>query len=232
MIYLLSAAAFAVVVISLIRILLNTPAETLARWLRRAGPIALIAIGGVLALIGRAAIGLPLAGLGLAALRRSRFGAAGGATSSARTSSVRSAYLAMTLDHDTGEIEGEVLSGPFQGRPLASLNEADLRKLLGEVAADADSVRLLEAYLDRRLSGWRERFDANAGDGLGSAPGAGAMTQEQAYQILGLQPGATLAEIREAHRRLMKRVHPDHGGTDFLAARINEAKALLIDRHR
>jgi hypothetical protein len=90
---------------------------------------------------------------------------------------------------------------------------------------------LLDAYLDRRQPGWREdlKFDRDAGEGR--AARAGNMTEKEAHEVLGLQPGAGQAEIREAHRRLIKAVHPDVGGSAFLAAKINEAKDRLIGKH-
>ncbi|MFD2239025.1 DnaJ domain-containing protein [Aureimonas populi] len=228
----LGALAALVFLLAVLRIVMVTPPERLARLLRAAGPIVLMLAGGGLALTGRAAIGIPVLGLGLAAWRRRRPPAAiGGASSSAR-STVRAAHLEMSLDHDSGDLDGKVLAGPFAAAWLSELSDTQLHALRGDMRDDAESLRLLEAYLDRRAPGWRDDAQTGDGDGLGGAPGAGPMTEQQAHEILGLQPGATTAEIREAHRRLMKRVHPDHGGTDFLAARINEAKAFLIDRHR
>jgi hypothetical protein len=90
---------------------------------------------------------------------------------------------------------------------------------------------LLETYLDGRFPVWREDPDARGGEGLGVPPGTGAMTKQEAYKILGLEAGATAADIRKAHRRLMQRLHPDLGGTSFLAARINEAKDVLLTNH-
>ena len=95
----------------------------------------------------------------------------------------------------------------------------------------SESRQLLETYLDGRFPVWREDTKANGGDGKGVAPGSGAMTKEEAYKILGLETGATAADIRKAHRRLMQRLHPDLGGTSFLAARINEAKDVLLSNH-
>jgi DnaJ-domain-containing protein 1 len=99
-------------------------------------------------------------------------------------------------------------------------------------AADPEGVRLLEAYLDRRFPHWREDAQGNGHPGAGPLPQPGAMTEEEAYQILGLQPGASLDEIRQAHRTLMKKLHPDQGGTTYLATRVNQAKEILLSRHR
>ena len=148
-------------------------------------------------------------------------------------SSVRSHYLEMELDHDTGAMSGRVIGGSFDGRRLDDLEEADLRLLYRELSGDPESLSLFEAYLDRRLPGWRDDVEDDTAAGAGGASDSGAMTDEQAYQVLGLAPGASEAEIRAAHRSLMKAVHPDQGGSTFLAAKINEAKdRLLGKRHR
>ena len=102
-------------------------------------------------------------------------------------------------------------------------------KLLREI--DADSRDLLAAYLDRREPSWREYAQRDAGAGARPA-GFSKMTEEEAYQILGLQPGASMEEISRAHRSLIKKLYPDQGGTTYLAARINEAKDVLLRRHR
>jgi hypothetical protein len=62
----------------------------------------------------------------------------------------------------------------------------------------------------------------------GSRNETAGIGREEAYEILGLQPGATKEQIKAAHRRLMQRVHPDHGGSDYLAVRVNQAKDLLL----
>lgn len=142
-------------------------------------------------------------------------------------SSVRSRYIVMTLDHDSGTVEGRVIAGAFRGADLMDLGEGDTRLLLREVASDPDSLALLETWLDKNRPGWREYFeqaDASAGDSAGSSTDADA----EAYEILGLARGATVAEIREAHRKLMMGVHPDQGGSTYLAARINAAKDRLL----
>ena len=146
-------------------------------------------------------------------------------------STVRTAALEMELDHDTGRLEGIVLAGRHEQKTLSSLTLKQLKELYKELAGDSESRQLLETYLDGRFPVWRKDAEANGGEGLGVAPGAGAMTKEEAYKVLGLEAGAAAADVRKAHRRLMQRLHPDIGGTSFLAARINEAKDVLLSNH-
>jgi hypothetical protein len=161
-------------------------------------------------------------------------------TTPGAVSTVRSAMLEMSLDHDTGEMNGVVLAGSLAGRRLDELDAAALSALARELAAaDPDGIRLLEAYMDRRFPRWREdtQFDADTrrGGAAGAAsgsPGSGAMTREEAYEVLGLAPGAGDDQIRRAHRDLMKKLHPDQGGSTYLAARVNQAKDILLGRHR
>ncbi|MEM5473096.1 DnaJ domain-containing protein [Hoeflea sp. AS60] len=210
--------------------LLSVKPSALASTLRYGLPVAMAGVGGVLTLIGRASIGIPLLAFAVALYSRAR--AAGRATRQGGGQSyVRSAALEMELDLDTGEMNGLVLAGSFEGRELKDLDEPELVQLHSELAGDPESLGLLEAYLDRRAPDWRAGFHVNDDAGLGASPGSGAMTQKEAYEVLGLGPGASEAEIREAHRRLMKRMHPDTGGSAFLAGRINEAKAVLLSRH-
>lgn len=210
--------------------LLSVKPSALAATLRYGFPVALAAVGGVLTLIGRAGIGIPL--LAFAAALFSRVRQSARATRQPGGHSyVRSAALEMELDLDTGDMNGLVLAGSFEGAELDGLDEAELMQLHSELAADPESLSLLEAYLDRRTPDWRAGLDMDDDAGLGASHGSGAMTQKEAYEVLGLGPGASEAEIREAHRRLMKRMHPDAGGSAFLAGRINEAKAVLLSRH-
>lgn len=145
--------------------------------------------------------------------------------SSDNVSKVRSRYLAMTLDHDSGTVSGEVVDGQFKGRDLIDLGEMETRALIDEIADDADSIALLESWLDANRAGWREYFEETARGEAGAAP---ADPDAEAYAILGLQPGATADEIKAAHRELMKGVHPDHGGSSYLAAKINQARDHLL----
>jgi hypothetical protein len=217
------------------RAFVGTDPRVLVRIIRYALGFVLLVAGAVLAVSGRAGIGLLLVGLGISAIATGRIGPIdlGGHGRSAGTgSTVRSRYLDMGLDHDSGTLSGEVRAGEFAGRKLDELDDASLLKLRDETAADPESLALLEAYLDRRIPGWREDVEADGAAGARRTADAGSMTDQQAYEVLGLAPGASEAEIRAAHRRLMKKVHPDRGGSTFLAARINEAKDWLLGKHR
>jgi lipid-A-disaccharide synthase-like uncharacterized protein len=143
-------------------------------------------------------------------------------------SEVESGWFRMSLDHDTGAMDGLVLKGADRGRRLDELGEAALLALLAECRIDdPESAALLEAYLDRVHPEWRQREEA-AAPGAGPATPSAAMTRDEAYRVLGLEKGASETEIRDAHRRLMKKLHPDHGGSSYLAAKINQAKDLLL----
>ena len=150
----------------------------------------------------------------------------GGGKSSDNISKVRSQYFAMTLDHDSGEVDGRVVAGHFAGRNLIDLDEFETRTLIDEITGDADSVSLLESWLDANRAGWREYFEQTAN---GSNEGSGPVDADaEAYAVLGLEPGATADDIRRAHRELMKGVHPDHGGSSYLASKINAARDRLL----
>lgn len=212
-------------------ILLSTPAEKLARGIRLAAPILMVVMGSVLTFFGRGAIGIPMIGLGMMLYSRMRSVTSIGGSSPGAHSNVRSAALEMGLDHDTGEMDGIVLAGGFEGRVLSDLSDNDLMDLLIELRSDEESVLLLEAYLDRRIPGWGEDTDRSSGSGHIATPRTGPMSKQEAYEVLGLDVGAGQSEIRKAHRRLMKGMHPDSGGSTFLAAKINEAKEVLLKGH-
>jgi len=202
----------------------------LASGLRAAGPMVVGLAGGALLLLGRAQMGgmlLALAAAWWAAGRRS--GAV--RTQPGKKSTVRTAVLEMELDHDSGALEGVVLVGRYEGRVLGEMDLPELIALRQDLIADGESLQLLETYLQGRFPAWRDDVDPDVGEGKAGAPASGAMTEKEAYQILGLEPGAGAADIRKAHRRLMQRLHPDLGGSSFLAARINEAKDFLLSMH-
>jgi hypothetical protein len=212
---------------------LQADPRKLAAVLKLSGGIALLGFAAFLALRGQIGVAAPLAAVGLGLLGWLPFGPAGfGARtqkSAGQVSRVRSAFLEMELDHDTGAMRGVILAGPREGTRLEALDVETLTGLMSEI--DDESRSLLAAYLDRRDAGWREHAQADAAAGRGGAP-RGPMSQEEAYQILGLQPGAKAEDIVHAHRTLMKRIHPDQGGTNYLAARVNEAKDTLLRQHR
>jgi len=213
----------------------NLDTRTLIRLLRYFVGGGLVALGAVLILARQFALGIPAIIAGGAAIATGRIGAialGGGTRTSGQTSRVTAEYLDASLDHDSGALRGTIRAGRYEGRELDDLDEGELRDLYEEVAGDPDSRALLEAYIDRRFPGWREDREDDDTSGTGSAADPSAMTDEEAYEILGLSPGATEAEVRAAHRRLLKGVHPDQGGSTFLAARINQAKDRLLGKHR
>jgi hypothetical protein len=173
-----------------------------------------------------------LQSLGLGGLGASIPGASSGA---GQRSSIRTRYLAMTLDHDTGAMDGEVLEGPFQGQRLGDLRLGQLLRML-ELYQDSDqqSASVLTAYLEREHPDWREEASQRTGDWQGDSASTGAagagrpMTRSDALAILGLEADADPDQVRAAHRRLMQKLHPDRGGSDYLAAQINAAKNLLL----
>lgn len=143
-------------------------------------------------------------------------------------SRVETRLLAMALDHETGEVEGQVRSGAFAGRELGQMGLSELRLLLEEARReDPPSVPLLEAYLDRRDPDWRAAGAERPGE---ASPDPTAMDERTALEILGLAPGAGEDQIRAAHRSLMARLHPDHGGSSYLASQINRARDYLLRR--
>ncbi len=147
--------------------------------------------------------------------------------SSGKTSTVRSEYLQMSLDHDSAQMNGQVLKGSMAGQELNQLSLEQLLDLLAECAADADSQNLLTAYLDFRFSDeWRQHASFS-----GEPPAQASnttMTQAEALAILGLESGASKEEIILAHKKLMQKLHPDRGGSEYLASKINQAKEFLL----
>jgi len=166
--------------------------------------------------------GLVITGLIARALRNRPSGGFSSPGTGRRTE-VHTAFLKAWIDHGTGDVGGTVLAGRFAGRTLDRLSDSELLDLHEECRGDADSLRVMEAYLDRRLNvDWRTAKQP---------PPRGPrsdMTREEALAVLGLVEGATEDEIRAAHRRLIRRTHPDAGGTADLAARINRAKDVLV----
>ncbi len=239
MLYLLGGFAILGGVLLLIYLFVNADPARLARGLKVTGIVIAVAAVAAVAISGRlAALLAPIAMLMPLLIRvrsvldRHRPPAGG------QSSTVATAFLRMTLDHDTGSMEGTILRGRFAGMRLAELGPVDLLALLRECRAeDEEGARLLEAYLDRLNPDWRDELagerGGSAGSGAkgGSAPSSsGDMSIDEAYAILGLAHGADADAVKEAHRRLMVKLHPDHGGSDYLATKINRARDVLLNR--
>lgn len=187
-----------------------------------------LALSGLLAMRGAMQLAVPLFLFGLGLLGFSKIPAGGfkwpGEKSSGQRSTVATAWVSMELDHDSGEMRGKILQGTFSGRTLSSLSEAEAKALYAQCAkADRQTVQLLEAWLDRYHAEWRTDWFSES-----KARSGTAMSRQEALDLLGLKEGADESAVRAAHRRLMKEYHPDRGGTDYLAAKINEAKDVLL----
>ncbi len=230
---------FGIVILALILVALSAFAGSdprkLAMVVKAVGGCGALGGAAFLAVRGQFGLAVPLGFLGLGLLGWLPWSAAGFGARTQKTtgqvSRVRSAFVEMELDHDTGAMRGRILAGRHEGADLDALDVSMLIGFLSEI--DEESRALLMAYLDRRESRWREHAQADAATGQGSPSwSSGKMTEQEAYQILGVQPGASAEEIGRAHRALMKKLHPDQGGSTYLAARVNEAKEVLLRRHR
>jgi len=238
----------------LLGILLLIFAMYAGRWYANSNPTTLVQVlkwsavglvgvaGGYLALTGRMGWALFAAPMLVPLFRRARdlfrggnWGTAGtsdpfeGIGSPGQTSEVRTHFVRMVLDHDSGEMNGEVLTGQFKGRMLRTLSLGDLLILLGEARGDEDSEQVLTAYLERYHGDtWRDAASTQQGGTRGDGQKSGAMSREEALEILGLASGADAVAIKAAHHRLMSKIHPDLGGSTYLAAKINQAKDVLL----
>lgn len=216
----------------------------IARWYENANPSRLakalkwgfIGLGGAVAIFLGVSGKMPLAAIPLALiflplLIRGMRGGAGqsGTPSPGKQSEVETDYLRMMLDHDSGEMDGMVLRGTYQGRELRELSQAELLDLLDVCNShDEQSARLIESYIDRVFGeGWRDGESATQGR-RAARSSAAAMSRDEAFEVLGLAPDSSAAQIREAHRKLQLKNHPDQGGSDYLAAKINQAKEVLL----
>ena len=233
MLYLLGGFAVLSGFLLLVYLFVNADPARLARGLKVTGIVVAVAAVATLAISGRlAAILMPLAMLMPLLIRVRSLLDRYRPPSGGQTSTVATAFLRMTLDHDTGSMEGTILRGRFAGMRLDELGAADLLALLRECRAeDEEGARLLEAYLDRVQPQWREELAGErAGGGAGARSTSGDMSVDEAYAILGLSAGADAEAIKEAHRRLMVKLHPDHGGSDYLATKINRARDVLLHK--
>ena len=205
--------------------------QVLARQLRIGAGVAALVGAGLLVFRGLVGYAISLATLGSWLLwgqgGLSGFGGRAQKTAG-QTSRVTTEHLEVELDHDTGNVHGRILKGFFVGRRLEDLRPVELAHLWQDCRfTDPQSAQIVEAYLDRLHPTWREDMER---EGRRGADAGDRMTREQALEILGLSPGASADDIRRAHRELMMKLHPDHGGSTYLAAKINEAKDVLLGR--
>jgi hypothetical protein len=218
-------------------LLLTVDPKRLMRAFRYGFVIALVLFGLFLAATGRGVLDLPLGGVLIMVLRGwFASGVPGidrlkdwlrGSSRPAGGSTIETTLLRMTLDRSTGALAGEILAGPFQGAQFHQLNVDQLRAFLSECeAADGQSARLVETYLDRTYPDWRD--GAESSDRQAGGKASARMTPDEAAQVLGLKPGANAEQIRDAHRTLMMKLHPDHGGSTYLASKINTARDVLL----
>ncbi|MDF2094689.1 DnaJ domain-containing protein [Aquibaculum arenosum] len=240
LLWLLVGVALLVAVVAGLRWFANAQPGEVLRALRWVAAVAggalllLVVLGAARQLL---AVALPLLLPLLAqAIGRLRSWSPPSGSDSGQISEIVTRFLRMRLDHDSGAMEGTVLEGPFRGRHLSELTAAELLALLRDCRAeDEESASVLEAYLDRTQGAeWRGsgEDEASADQGAGNAGPSmgGTMSVEEARAVLGIGPDADEAAIKAAHRRLMQQLHPDLGGSDYLAAKINQAKQVLLGR--
>lgn len=209
-----------VIAVLLAAVLLTLVVTGRAHWLTAVFAAMLPFVRGLMTLLG----GIPLLKRVLAGMdaAKSRDAPSGG-----QTSTVQSKYIRMTLNHDSGDVNGEVLTGRFKGSKLDQLDFDALLQLLRECEDDEESVALLQTYLEREhADSWQQQAGTQGQQQNYSA--TGEMSREEALQVLGLGADAGETEIIEAHRRLMQKLHPDRGGSAYLAAKINLAKDTLL----
>ena len=236
---LLLGALVLILILGLVRALAYADPKLLVKGLRYTGVAAFGVFAVFLAVVGRWTPAMLLGSMAWGLATRGHVWPAGwphysgGRASRSRpkegeSTSVRTPWVEMELDHDSGAMRGTVLKGAHAGKKLDRLGrDALLEFYLEAGTADAETARLLEAYLDRTLGpDWR----ADAERQRSAAHSGSAMSRAEALKILGLQDGAIEEEIRAAHRRLMMQNHPDRGGSDYIAAKINEAKDVLLGR--
>ncbi len=244
MVYLLSGLAALTVVLMVLRGFTSANPAVIARQLRFIGGALLMAVAAGLALRGRIDLALLIgfAGWGLLMGRGVLPWGSGGWGSgrsggAGQGSHVSTDHLEMELDHATGAIRGTVRKGRFAGQEIETLSPAELALLWQDYTfADPNSAQVIEAYLDQRHPTWRDDVERQGGADNGDAyegdvrppPASRGMTRAEAFEILGLEEGASDDAVRAAHRELMKKVHPDRGGSNYLASKINEAKVILV----
>ena len=229
--YLLFGLAALLILLLLTRAYTMANPQVLVRQLRIGAGVAVLAGAGVLVFRGAVGYAMSLAALGswlLWGMGGPPWGAGSAQPSPGQSSRIETDHLEVELDHETGQIRGRVLKGFFAGRDLETLIPVEMAHLWQDCRfADPQSAQIIETYLDRVHPTWREDMARAQGDSSGPD---GHMTRAQALDILGLSEGASDDAIRRAHRDLMMKMHPDRGGSTFLAAKVNEAKDVLLGK--
>lgn len=207
--------------------------ETALQKLKLAGAVFLVLASIFVLLRGHVELALLMAGGGvwmysLAAKK----GALKASPRKSRVSRVRSAMIEMEFDAGSGVMRGLVLAGPDEGRLLDDMSKLQCERVYELCrSADLEGARLLEAYFDRRFANWRHARERDPDARRDRARQSNRMSEDEAYEVLGLRRGAARDDVVRSHRSLMKKLHPDQGGSTDLAARVNEAKEVLMRRH-
>ena len=186
----------------------------------------LVVVGMVLLILRSVLLAVPLMIIGTVLLLRKNVRTASGPRT--QTSKVRTAHLEMTLDHETGTIGGRILSGKLQGQALSSLTLHELLTYHAEIQMDEESVKLIETFLESAHPDWRDQENENSNCGEKTSSPSTKLSRDEAYELLGLEAGCSEADIRSAYHRLIKRVHPDTGGSAALTAQITKARDRLL----
>ena len=234
--YLVLGIIFLVALVFFLKWYANAPSQSIIRVLKWGG-ITLAVIVGMLFVLRGGAQFLWIAGAFLLpwlmrAWGMRNFARASKSRAGGQKSTVRTRFVSMELDHDTGEMDGDILEGQYAGRRLSDLDLGSLIDLLNLAESkDEQSAQVLESYLDRMHGEeWQKRTRPSGGANYEQASGSSSdrMSREEAFEVLGIDDHASEEEIKAAHRRLIREYHPDRGGSDYLAAKINEAKDLLL----
>jgi hypothetical protein len=214
----------------LIRKAARTPQTAMPGFMQKMAGMGIMGFAGLLALRGSMQIAVPvfLFGLGLAGKGQAFPNGFnwGKSKTPGQKSRVATSLLAMEMDHDSGGMDGEVLAGALKGKKLSTLTQQEMINFHSLCKSASDqSLPLYEAWLNRAQPEWRAAW---GGASAGQASSSSAMSPEEASAVLGLKKGANVEDIKAAHKRLMKDFHPDKGGSDYLAAKINAAKDVLL----
>ena len=102
----------------------------------------------------------------------------------------------------------------------------DPKKATALIGSCEQGGTICEAYLDRHHENWREQ--TSAASSAASSDAEAPMSRQLALEILGLADGVNEADVIRAHREMMRRLHPDRGGSDYLAKKLNAAKDFLL----